>query len=286
MLTYEEFKREVIEKLADHLPQPFSGCRIKEERIPKVNGIMEGFVLELPGQEQTIKALPVLYFEHFYDYIRKGVEPERVLALLAETIVKSPAPEMLAETSGQPALRKEDVILQVINRNRNQEYLKELPHRTFLDLAVIYRLMVITEDRQMYSSVINETMRREMKLEEEELFRLARRQMKQRMPYRMFQVCGPLYAYTNDNYCFGAASILEKAGIRRLADRFREDLYILPASIHEIMLLPKGAVSREMARNMLRKANQEGIEPQEWLSDEVYVYRRAEDRIAFAELQN
>lgn len=286
MLTYEEFKREVVEKLTEHLPPPFAGCRIREEQVPKVNGIMEGFVLEPPGQEQTVTALPVLYFEHFYDYIRKGVEPERVLALLAETIVNSPAPGMLAETSGQPALRKEDVILQVINRNRNQEYLKELPHRTFLDLAVIYRLMVITEDRQMYSSVINEAMRREMQLEEEELFRLARRQMKQRMPYRMFQVCGPLYAYTNDNYCFGAASILEKAGIRRLADRFREDLYILPASIHEIMLLPRGAVSREMARNMLRKANLEGIEPQEWLSDEVYVYRRAEDRIEFAELRN
>ena len=286
MLSYEEFKKEVIEKLVGYLPPQFSDCTIRVERVPKVNRVMEGFVLEPPTQGQGIAMLPVLYFEPFYQLIRKGADLERVLTFIAGTITEYPAPEMLTEASVNPQLRKEDAILQVINRRHNAEYLKGLPHRDFLDLAVIYRLMMQTEDHQIYSAVIDFSMMQDMGLTEEELFEIARRQMKQRMPYHMIPVCVPLFAYTNHEYCFGAASILEKAGIRRLARQLQDDLYILPASIHEMMLLPQKAVSYEMAQAMLLKANLEGTDPQEWLSDKVYVYRRAEDQIDFAKPEN
>lgn len=286
MLSYEEFKKEVIEKLVGYLPPQFSDCTIRVERVPKVNRVMEGFVLEPPTQGQGIAMLPVLYFEPFYQLIRKGADLERVLTFIAGTITEYPAPEMLTEASANPQLRKEDAILQVINRRHNAEYLKGLPHRDFLDLAVIYRLMMQTEDHQIYSAVIDFSMMQDMGLTEEELFEIARRQMKQRMPYHMIPVCVPLFAYTNHEYCFGAASILEKAGIRRLARQLQDDLYILPASIHEMMLLPQKAVSYEMAQAMLLKANLEGTDPQEWLSDKVYVYRRAEDQIDFAKPEN
>ncbi len=286
MLSYEEFKKEVIEKLVGYLPPQFSDCTIRVERVPKVNRVMEGFVLEPPTQGQGIAMLPVLYFEPFYQLIRKGADLERVLTFIAGTITEYPAPEMLTEASVNPQLRKEDAILQVINRRHNAEYLKGLPHRDFLDLAVIYRLMMQTEDHQIYSAVIDFAMMQDMGLTEEELFEIARRQMKQRMPYHMIPVCVPLFAYTNHEYCFGAASILEKAGIRRLARQLQDDLYILPASIHEMMLLPQKAVSYEMAQAMLLKANLEGTDPQEWLSDKVYVYRRAEDQIDFAKPEN
>ncbi len=286
MLSYEEFKKEVIEKLVGYLPLQFSDCTIRVEKVPKVNRVMEGFVLEPPTQGQGIAMLPVLYFEPFYQLIQKGADLERVLTFIAGTITEYPAPEMLTEASENPQLRKEDAILQVINRRHNAEYLKGLPHRDFLDLAVIYRLMMQTEDHQIYSAVIDDRMMRDMGLTEEELFELARRQMKQRMPYHMIPVCVPLFAYTNHEYCFGAASILEKAGIRRLARQMQDDLYILPASIHEMMLLPQKAVSYEMAQAMLLKANLEGTEPQEWLSDKVYEYRRADDQIDFAKPKN
>lgn len=286
MLSYEEFKKEVIEKLVGYLPPQFSGSVIRVEKVPKVNRVMEGFVLEPPTQGQGIAMLPVLYFEPFYHLIQKGAELDRVLSFIAGTIAEYPAPDILTEMCESPQLRKEDAILQVINRRHNQEYLKGLPHRDFLDLAIIYRLMVQTEDHQLYSTVIDHRIMEEMGLAEEELFEIARRQMKQRMPYHMFPVCVPLFAYTNDDYYFGAASILEKSGIRRLARQLQDDLYILPASIHEIMLLPQKAVSYEMAQAMLLKANLEGTDPQEWLSDKVYLYRRAENQIDFAKLEN
>ena len=286
MLSYEEFKKEVVEKLIGYLPPQFSDCTIRVENVPKINRVMECFIPELPAQQQGLAMLPVLYFEPFYQLIQNGAELERVLAFIAGTIAEYPAPDILTEASERPKLRKEDAILQVINRRHNAEYLKNLPHRDFLDLAVIYRLMMRTEDHQIYSAVIDYSMMQDMGLMEEELFEIARRQMKQRMPYHMIPVCVPLFAYTNHEYCFGAASILEKSGIRRLARQLQDDLYILPASIHEMMLLPQKAVSYEMAQTMLLKANLEGTDPQEWLSDRVYQYRRADDQIDFAKPEN
>ena len=83
-----------------------------------------------------------------------------------------------------------------------------------------------------------------------------------------------------------SVSLLQKEGFRTLSARFQDDLYVLPASIHELMLLPKQMISLANVRALLRKANQEAIKPEEWLSDQVYLYERSSDAVRLAEMEN
>lgn len=106
------------------------------------------------------------------------------------------------------------------------------------------------------------------------------------MPCKLFQVYQQLHAYTNEAFYLGAVSLLQKEGFRTLAARFQDDLYVLPASIHELMLLPKQMISLANVRALLRKANQEAIKPEEWLSDQVYLYERSSDAVRLAEMEN
>ena len=137
-----------------------------------------------------------------------------------------------------------------------------------------------------YSSENVMEAKRLLALSEDELFRIAQRRMKERMPCKLFQVYQQLHAYTNEAFYLGAVSLLQKEGFRTLSARFQDDLYVLPASIHELMLLPKQMISLANVRALLRKANQEATKPEDWLSDQVYLYERSSDAVRLAEMEN
>ena len=61
------------------------------------------------------------------------------------------------------------------------------------------------------------------------------------------------------------------------AQKLGEDLYILPSSVHEVILLPKLSVfEKDELVNMVREVNTEGVAAEEVLSDHVYEYNRTQ----------
>ena len=58
------------------------------------------------------------------------------------------------------------------------------------------------------------------------------------------------------------------------------DIYILPSSIHELILLPaRGDENCEELKSMVRDINETQVEREEVLSDSVYYYDRREECI-------
>lgn len=288
MLSYEMFKEYTKKELIARMPPEFARHRLEENEVYKVNRKLDAFRVMPPDTEIGIMVIPVFYYQDFYPLIQKGETPERVLELIARAAFESMVPPefALSEEQSIPAIRKEDLVLQIINYEKNREYLKDKPYRRFLDLAIICCSVVNTADKQIYAAVINHEVMKMLALSEEEMFQAARSQMETRMPCRLLQVYQQLYAYTNKEFYLGAVSLLEKEGFRTLAEQFEDDLYVLPASIHEVMLLPSKLLSLHSAQDLLRKANQEATKPEEWLSDQVYLYQRGSDEITLAELEN
>ena len=59
-----------------------------------------------------------------------------------------------------------------------------------------------------------------------------------------------LYVLTNQNMFFGATGILDKTMVTAFAESIGTDLYILPSSIHEILLFPDlGLVDTDRSRS-------------------------------------
>ena len=53
------------------------------------------------------------------------------------------------------------------------------------------------------------------------------------------------------------------------------DFYLIPSSIHEIIIIPdNGNVNEEVMNKMIRTVNSEHLSPEEVLSDQLYRYHR------------
>ena len=86
-----------------------------------------------------------------------------------------------------------------------------------------------------------------------------------------------MYILTNETKLNGAACILYENVLYDFAQKLGEDLYILPSSVHEVILLPKLSVfEKDELVNMVREVNTEGVAAEEVLSDHVYEYNRTQ----------
>ena len=85
----------------------------------------------------------------------------------------------------------------------------------------------------------------------------------------------PLLVLTNESKYCGAACMLYEGLLRNLSDEIRSDLFIIPSSIHEVLLLPdEGEFSEEELSALVCEINAHFINPSEILSDHVYRFKR------------
>ncbi len=89
-----------------------------------------------------------------------------------------------------------------------------------------------------------------------------------------------MFLLTNKMRNQGAVAIFYKGVLKRLSEKLESDLFILPSSIHECIVLPMGeeAVKEEL-ENLVRKVNRTQVMEEERLSDRIYRYLRNEDQI-------
>ena len=85
----------------------------------------------------------------------------------------------------------------------------------------------------------------------------------------------PMYVATNSKKLNGAGVMLYDGLLREFADRIGKSFFILPSSIHEVILIPD---TFDM-KAMVQEVNGTEVSPEEVLSDSVYRYDIDTDRI-------
>ena len=89
-----------------------------------------------------------------------------------------------------------------------------------------------------------------------------------------------MYVLSNKARVQGAACILYPGILKDFAAAIRSDFYILPSSIHEVILLPaQGEEDREALKQMVREVNASQVEREEVLSDSVYYFDREQNKL-------
>ena len=87
---------------------------------------------------------------------------------------------------------------------------------------------------------------------------------------------------TNAERQLGANCLLMQEAFAQLADSFGQDLWILPSSVHEVIVVPEATGDRDTLTNMVREVNSTVVEPSEVLSDHVYRFSREGNAISVA----
>lgn len=91
----------------------------------------------------------------------------------------------------------------------------------------------------------------------------------------------PMFVLSNKQKLLGAACMFYPNVLKAFAEEKNCDLYILPSSIHEVILLPAtGENSKEDLYEMVAEINRTQVEDCEILADAVYFYKKNLDEIA------
>lgn len=240
-MKYEEFKEKVVSGIADRLPEAFTRLDMSalydpDASISYINKIADDYV-------QKIKKSAV-----------SGCNIWSHILTSAEDVKKMVFPVM-------------------VNAERNSEFLKMHPHKTFLDLAVIY----CVSDGNEYVC-INESNMRNIGLPADELHDIAIGNISK----TLFSF-GTMKIVTNETGYLGSGSILKKNFAKEICDKLKCDtFYLFPSSVHEWVVVPTDEIELSYAKEMVKVINHESgcVSKDEWLSDNVYLFDGSEYRIA------
>lgn len=142
---------------------------------------------------------------------------------------------------------------------------------------------VVINGNDLYSTIIDYEILRKINMTEEELYKFALKMTKKTLKPELVAVAPPMYALSNKRLTWGAASIVYEKLLEDLANKLDCDLYLLPSSLDEIIVLPTNLpetkINDETVKELLKAGNKESITEEEWLSDNVYIYRKEEHLI-------
>jgi len=87
-----------------------------------------------------------------------------------------------------------------------------------------------------------------------------------------------LKVYTNHERTFGAISIMYIDNLQdKMNDELEQGIYIIPSSIHEIIIVPKKLCNSEYSiNNMITEVNLNEVDTEEVLSGHAYYYSNTE----------
>lgn len=280
--------------------------------ITKNNGVV---LTGLTFTQEDVNISPTIYLEDFYKKYQNGTGIEDILAEIKEIYYKSKLDkdiDMAFFTEYEMA--KSHIVYKLIHYDKNRELLKEIPHREYLDLAIVYYYLVDMKEFSNATILIHNKHLEYWKVNEEALYNLATKntprllnvhfcgmmdvlkeiteeefwledvqQNKLSKSKEFLEGNAPkdatgMYVLSNVSRLYGAATILYDGILERCYEQLGGNFFILPSSVHEVILVPDSeTVTREKLSQMVKEVNATQVEMQEQLSDFVYYYN-AENR--------
>ena len=294
-MDYEGFKAEVTTRIVD---REGPGACVRVHRVRKNNGVMlEGLTIMREGENVS----PTIYLEPFYDRYRSGADldslTDEILALYRSRSCAGKIDVGQFEDYGKLA---SGIRLRLVNYEMNRDMLKDVPHRRFLDLAGILYYDVRDPLFSNASVLIQNSFTEMWGVSPDELFETAERNMLLFEPAEIWpmgrmlsELRGmpdentlpefPLYVLTNKSRMFGAACMMYPNVFKNASLEINGDFYVLPSSIHEVLLLPSDNVfDAEGLGRLVREINENQVEPYEVLSNNVYYYDSEKEEIGMA----
>ncbi len=285
-MNYTTFKTQILQLLQKHL-QPDTDIHI--EPIIKNNGIMlDGLVI----QENSVNISPTLYLNYYYEDYINGDSMEQVTAhILSDYKQHKSAQNIELSFFTQYDRIKYNIIFKVINYNSNQALLKKAPHFRFLDLAIVFSCLLLDTPKGNATILILNSHMEYWKVSKEQLYAAAKINTPLLLPFEIQPLdkllnkmipdwASPedsqapnLYVLSNQSNLYGASAILYTEYISEFSRDIGYDCYILPRSIHELLLMPaEKHISPRDLTQMICQVNESHVLEEEVLSDHPYYF--------------
>ena len=302
-MTNHEFREKLIKELQKRMPD----AAIFPRDTKKNNGVVFSGIIIL---DNSINVAPNIYTEDlYYDYQNGHKDMEGVIDSVLE-IYEKMKPEKCFNISEILDYSKARSSLngRLVNTEKNNGALTEVPHRDFFDLSLTYFVDVTRDGDEGCASIqVTNAHMEKWDVTEDDLYKQFKESMDQNDRSRMQPVmdalaeaancppeetralCGnmgivPMYVLSNARKLNGAVEILNKKAMEKAAETIGDDFYILPSSIHETILVPVrgNEDGADKLAEMVACINSSEVPDTEILSNHVYRYRRQSRKIELA----
>ena len=191
---------------------------------------------------------------------------------------------------------KDRIIYCLVNYNKNEELLQNIPHIRFLDLAIIYKISLESIENNCASIIIRNDLMNNWHINKEELHNRAVENTPKLLPVKfrkmqdiinmnLFDINDyvQMYVMTNKDNVNGASVLLYNNPIWDFAKEINEDIYIIPSSIHEVIIIKAGdTISKSYIKEMIQQINKTELNSEEILSDNLYYMNKDTGEISIA----
>ncbi len=274
--------------------------RVKLNDVMKNNGVvLRGITL----MQDDSNISPTIYLNPYYDAYENG---DTTLGTVIDEVIDTYERNKINRSIDMKFFLNYEtvrsrIIFKLINTEKNRELLRDVPYIPFHDLSIVFQCLVSEERFGNASILIHNVHLQLWKVNARELYECALENTPLLQGYELadmdtvleemkalggiddeeiedMQQEVPMYVLSNKSRINGASCILYKDILKDFAMVVDKDLYVLPSSIHEVILLPSdGTQESEQLKEMVREINQSQVEKEEVLSDSVYYYRRSDD---------
>lgn len=295
-LTFEQFCEKVKNAVRDFMG---GEAEVTLQYVKKNNGVnLTGINI----MEKDSHISPTIYLNDAYEIYENKQELGSIVKKIMEVYEENKISKDfdISFFSDYEAVKRK-LTFRLINKEMNRDFLKEVPYEEFYDLAIVCYCTVMREDIGSGSILIKNEHLKLWKIKKQELIKDAVTNMPRLFPMElksMMEMVGelfensnqeqefremahvPMYVLTNTNRAHGAASMVYENVLKEIAEMWDDDFYILPSSIHEVILLPaKEVTEKDTLSQMVADINSTQVEQEEILANHAYLYSKLTGQI-------
>lgn len=290
-MNYQQFITTLEEKVSLILGDDMN---IKIHTALKNNGNER---VGLSISDKHINLSPTIYLEEYFKLYQDGESIENIV----ENIL-SVYHEVKFEHSWQVHtisnfnITKEKIVYKIIHEPQNTILLQNLPHISLLDFAIVFYILFEVDETGTATIPVTNDLIELWKTNLDEIYQLAKLNTPRLLPpvfkpmrvvieellgnpcENEFQADDIMFVLTNSLRSLGAACIFYEDLLMHIGNFLKENFYILPSSIHELIIIPENqAPDKNTLNEMVLEVNETQVEPEDVLSDHVYYYDREEN---------
>lgn len=266
-----------------------TGSKVLLQKVRKNNGVLlDSIIIHTPNCNIS----PTIYMDVFYEMYMSGMELEEVaVRILAAYYKGRPKKEINLDFFKDFEKVKPRIAYRLINAKENAELLEEIPHILFMDLAICFfyafwdeqlgngTITIYNKHMEWWGTNMRELMALACKntpglfpAEFETLKKVVETIYGEELDELHSEAC-PLYVLTNEQKVQGAICLLYDGMLEQIANRIGGSFYVLPSSIHEVILFKEsGEEDIHALHQLIREVNSTQLSVEERLSDYPYYY--------------
>ncbi|MDR7855895.1 DUF5688 family protein [Tissierella sp.] len=305
-MTFNEYVETVKREIKDYLPEEYKDVNPEINRFSKNNG-MELTGLTLRGESNIC---PNIYLESFYDLYQDGMKTSDTMSKISEIFQREikRTPQFNLEDFTYNNM-KDNLYYTVINAEKNEKLLQDIPHQRREDLAIVYRVHLSVSEEGTGSILLNNAHLKLWGVDQDTIHEQAVMNMPKILPPTfenmndiMAEMMGAeieefeemsgenvMWVLSNDRKMQGAAYIFDEEVMSSIAEKLDGDFIVLPSSLHEVIIIKEEDImveeniDLEFIQRMVSEVNESQVEPDEVLSDAIYRYSSKNNKLSLIE---